>query len=198
MACRLQHLVVDGLLGCRLVVVAERLHAARALDHAQRAAVGVELDARCGGAAATRASPSTPSRGTAGCVRPSRRRRCARCAPRACRCPARAVRARRRSARAEPIVPGFAGPLSERRTTHMAVELDHSFTTAQADRRQLRDDPRPRARHAVRRGRRACSSAPAPTSVKAEIKVKMGAMSMTFTGTRRDHRAGRRGAPASC
>ena len=31
-----------------------------------------------------------------------------------------------------------------------------------------------------------------PESAKAEIMVKMGAMSMTFTGTRRDRRAGRR------
>ena len=34
-----------------------------------------------------------------------------------------------------------------------------------------------------------------PDSVKAEIVVKMGAMSMTFAGTRRGHREGRRRPP---
>jgi len=64
----------------------------------------------------------------------------------------------------------------------MAVELDHSFTT-----------PRPidesyatildleRVVPCVEGGK--VLDATSPESVKAEIKVKMGAMSMTFTGT---------------
>jgi len=64
----------------------------------------------------------------------------------------------------------------------MAVELDHSFTT-----------PRPidesyetildleRVVPCVEGGK--VLEATSPESVKAEIKVKMGAMSMTFTGT---------------
>ena len=42
----LQDLVVDRLLDARLVVVAERLHPAGALAHAQRRGVRVERDAR--------------------------------------------------------------------------------------------------------------------------------------------------------
>ena len=64
----------------------------------------------------------------------------------------------------------------------MAIELDHSFLDHEADRRELRRDHRPRARDPVRR-RRARLEATGPDAVKAEIVLKMGAMSMKFTGT---------------
>ena len=44
----LEDFLVDRLLDVRLVVVAERLHAAGALEHAQRGGVDVELEARAG------------------------------------------------------------------------------------------------------------------------------------------------------
>ena len=52
----------------------------------------------------------------------------------------------------------------------------------QADRRHLGGDPRPRADHPVRRGRQVIERT-SPEEAKAEIKVRMGAMSMTFKGT---------------
>ena len=64
----------------------------------------------------------------------------------------------------------------------MAVELEHSFSTAKPIDDSFADDPRPRARGAVRRGRQVLETT-GPDAVKAQIKVKMGAMSMTFTGT---------------
>jgi carbon monoxide dehydrogenase subunit G len=64
----------------------------------------------------------------------------------------------------------------------MAVELDHSFTTA----RPIDDSfativDLERVVPCVEGG--SVTEATGPDSVKAEIKVKMGAMSMTFTGT---------------
>jgi carbon monoxide dehydrogenase subunit G len=64
----------------------------------------------------------------------------------------------------------------------MAVELDHPFTTA----RSLDDSyatilDLERVIPCVEGG--SVLEATSPESVKAEIKVKMGAMSMTFTGT---------------
>ncbi len=76
----------------------------------------------------------------------------------------------------------------------MAVELDHPFSTA----RPIDDSyatilDLERVVPCVEGG--SVLERTGPTSVKAEIKVKMGAMSMTFTGTRRDRRAGRGGPP---
>ena len=65
----------------------------------------------------------------------------------------------------------------------MAVELDHSFTTERPIDESFAVDQRPRAHDPVRRGRRRVLERTGPDSVKAQIKVKMGAMSMTFTGT---------------
>jgi carbon monoxide dehydrogenase subunit G len=64
----------------------------------------------------------------------------------------------------------------------MAVELDHAFTTA----RQIDDSfatilDLQRVVPCVEGG--SVLETLGPTSVRAEIKVKMGAMSMTFTGT---------------
>ena len=64
----------------------------------------------------------------------------------------------------------------------MAVELDHSFTTArQIDESFATILDLERVVPCVEGG--TVLEATSPTSVKAEIKVKMGAMSMTFTGT---------------
>ena len=52
-ALPLQDLVVDRLLDARPVVVAERLHPAGALAHAQRGRVGVEREAACAGSSPT-------------------------------------------------------------------------------------------------------------------------------------------------
>jgi uncharacterized protein len=64
----------------------------------------------------------------------------------------------------------------------MAVELDHPFTTS----RQIDDSlatvtDLERVVPCVEGG--SVTEATGPDSVKAQIKVKMGAMSMTFTGT---------------
>ncbi len=64
----------------------------------------------------------------------------------------------------------------------MAVELDHPFTTS----RQIDDSlatvtDLERVVPCVEGG--SVTEATAPDSVKAQIKVKMGAMSMTFSGT---------------
>jgi carbon monoxide dehydrogenase subunit G len=64
----------------------------------------------------------------------------------------------------------------------MAVELDHSFTTS----RDIDDSfatvtDLERVVPCVEGG--SVTEATSPESVKAQIKVKMGAMSMTFTGT---------------
>jgi carbon monoxide dehydrogenase subunit G len=64
----------------------------------------------------------------------------------------------------------------------MAVELDHSFTTARPiDESYATILDLERVIPCVEGG--TVLEATAPDSVKAEIKVKMGAMSMTFTGT---------------
>jgi uncharacterized protein len=64
----------------------------------------------------------------------------------------------------------------------MAVELDHSFTTARSiDESFATILDLERVVPCVEGG--SVLETLAPTSVKAEIKVKMGAMSMTFTGT---------------
>ena len=64
----------------------------------------------------------------------------------------------------------------------MAVELDHSFTTArQIDESYAKILDLERVIPCVEGG--TVLEATSPESVKAEIKVKMGAMSMTFTGT---------------
>jgi carbon monoxide dehydrogenase subunit G len=64
----------------------------------------------------------------------------------------------------------------------MAVELDHSFTTARPiDESFATILDLERVVPCVEGG--SVLETLAPTSVKAEIKVKMGAMSMTFTGT---------------
>ena len=65
----------------------------------------------------------------------------------------------------------------------MAVDLDHSFTTSKPIDESFAGDHRPRARRPVRRGRQRAREDGSDDSVKAEIMVKMGAMSMTFTGT---------------
>ena len=87
------------------------------------------------------------------------------------------VRARLDRHRAEPIC-------ATRRRGELANgrRAGSSLLDGEADRRELRGDHRPRARGAVRRGRQRARD-DRPDSVKAEIKVKMGAMSMTFTGT---------------
>ena len=66
----------------------------------------------------------------------------------------------------------------------MAVELDHRSSTSKSiDGLSLRRHHRPRARGLVRiEGGRVLSTT-GPDSVKAEIVMKMGAMSLTFTGT---------------
>ena len=64
----------------------------------------------------------------------------------------------------------------------MAVELDHSFSTAKPiDESYATILDLERVVPCVEGG--SVLEAIGPTSVKAEIKVKMGAMSMTFTGT---------------
>jgi carbon monoxide dehydrogenase subunit G len=64
----------------------------------------------------------------------------------------------------------------------MAVELDHSFsTTKPLDESYATILDLERVIPCVEGG--SVLEATAPDSVKAEIKVKMGAMSMTFTGT---------------
>jgi uncharacterized protein len=64
----------------------------------------------------------------------------------------------------------------------MAVELDHSFVSAKPiDERYATVLDLERVVPCVEGGR--VLEAVDPTTVKAEIKVKMGAMSMTFTGT---------------
>jgi uncharacterized protein len=64
----------------------------------------------------------------------------------------------------------------------MAVELDHSFVSAKPiDERYATVLDLERVVPCVEGGR--VLEAVDPTAVKAEIKVKMGAMSMTFTGT---------------
>jgi carbon monoxide dehydrogenase subunit G len=64
----------------------------------------------------------------------------------------------------------------------MAVELDHPFTTARPlDESYATILDLERVVPCVEGG--TVLEATSPTSVKAEIKVKMGAMSMTFTGT---------------
>ena len=64
----------------------------------------------------------------------------------------------------------------------MAVELDHSFTTARPiDESYATILDLERVIPCVEGG--TVLEATSPESVKAEIKVKMGAMSMTFTGT---------------
>jgi Uncharacterized conserved protein len=64
----------------------------------------------------------------------------------------------------------------------MAVELDHSFTTARPiDESYETILDLERVVPCVEGGK--VLEATSPESVKAEIKVKMGAMSMTFTGT---------------
>jgi carbon monoxide dehydrogenase subunit G len=64
----------------------------------------------------------------------------------------------------------------------MAVELDHSFTTAKPiDESFAAVTDLERVVPAVQGGR--VVETTGPDSVKAEILVKMGAMSMTFTGT---------------
>ena len=64
----------------------------------------------------------------------------------------------------------------------MAVELDHPFTTAKPiDESFATILDLERVIPCVEGG--SVLEATAPDSVKAEIKVKMGAMSMTFTGT---------------
>ena len=64
----------------------------------------------------------------------------------------------------------------------MAVELDHSFTTAKPiDESFATILDLERVVPCVEGG--SVLEATGPDSVKAEIKVKMGAMSMTFTGT---------------
>jgi carbon monoxide dehydrogenase subunit G len=64
----------------------------------------------------------------------------------------------------------------------MAVELDHSFTTAKPiDESYATVLDLERVVPCVEGG--SVLETIDPTSVKAEIKVKMGAMSMTFTGT---------------
>jgi uncharacterized protein len=64
----------------------------------------------------------------------------------------------------------------------MAVELDHSFTTEKPiDESFVTITDLGRVVPCVEGG--SVLETISPTSVKAEIKVKMGAMSMTFTGT---------------
>jgi uncharacterized protein len=64
----------------------------------------------------------------------------------------------------------------------MAVELDHSFTTAKPiDESYAAILDLERVVPCVEGG--SVLETSGPSSVKAEIKVKMGAMSMTFTGT---------------
>ncbi len=64
----------------------------------------------------------------------------------------------------------------------MAVELDHSFVSAKSiDERYATVLDLERVVPCVEGGR--VLEPVDPTTVKAEIKVKMGAMSMTFTGT---------------
>jgi uncharacterized protein len=64
----------------------------------------------------------------------------------------------------------------------MAVELDHSFTTAKPiDESYATILDLERVVPCVEGG--SVLEATAPDSVRAEIKVKMGAMSLTFTGT---------------
>jgi carbon monoxide dehydrogenase subunit G len=64
----------------------------------------------------------------------------------------------------------------------MAVELDHSFTTSKPiDESFAAVTDLERVVPAVQGGR--VVEATGPDAVKAEILVKMGAMSMTFTGT---------------
>ena len=64
----------------------------------------------------------------------------------------------------------------------MAVELDHSFSTAKPiDERFATILDLERVVPCVEGG--SVLETTGPSSVKAEIKVKMGAMSMTFTGT---------------
>ena len=62
------------------------------------------------------------------------------------------------------------------------VELDYSFTTGKPIDEAWGGDSRPRAACSVRGGRSVLERT-GPDEVRAEIKVKMGAMSATFTGT---------------
>ena len=104
---------------------------------AQRAAVGGQLDARVGVARPTveRRLPGRRPR-TAGCGPPWPRRRCARCAPRACRRRGRAGTCLPGSPRAEPIMPQPRDQsTTRRRTAAMAV----SSTTRSRRRRPIDD-----------------------------------------------------------
>ncbi len=175
----LEDLVVDRLLDVRLVVVAERLHAAGALAHAQRAW----------------RPPSARSSS-------SRRRRRSSVASQAVTwirrsCPALAA-APVRSVRTASVPlsgPELVRPWLERHarqpypyTRDPTKETSHGSRTrppvldGQADRRQLRRDPDlERVVPCVEGG--TVLETTGPDAVKAEILVRMGAMSMTFTGT---------------
>src|SRR6476646_7717245 len=126
-----------------------------------------------------RASPATRSPRSRGRAPPWLPPRIASCAPRGFRRPAPARTCPPGSPSADPIsAPGscFGKVLG------MAVELDHSFSTA----RPIDDSyatilDLERVIPCVEGG--SVLEATSPESVKAEIKVRMGAMSMTFTGT---------------
>ena len=64
----------------------------------------------------------------------------------------------------------------------MATELDHTFTTTKPIDESYRGGDRPRAGNPLCRGRER-DEVTGPDSVKAEILLTMGAMSMTFVGT---------------
>ena len=176
----LEHLLVDRLLDVRAVVVVERLDPARALEHPQRRAVGREHDARlrprgraCPPRSATSISRSCPAFDAA---------------------PWRVVFTVRRPLSG----PSCASPVdrhalaayiqlspdrSDKETSHMAIDLDQPVLDDQVARRELRRHHRPRAHRARAWRGDPCWRRRATTPSRREIKVKMGAMSMTFTGT---------------
>ncbi len=154
--------------------------------HAQRAGVDVELRSR-----------SRPGRRRRRASPPRRSTWISRSCPALAAAPLRPVRTERvASSGPSRCVPGGIGhgPSIDTRWAgritrppnegdrHMAIELDHSFTTAKPiDESFAAIIDLERAIPCVEGGR--VIERTGPDSVKAEIVVRMGAMSMTFTGT---------------
>ena len=177
----LQHLVVDRLLDVRLVVVAERLHPPCALPHAHRRRVRVEHEAR----------PSGPGRDLQGRIPPGDvEQQIVPCFGGGSR--TAGSHGERRIVGPEPVAPGRERHQRGAYSTAprirlvcsgaMAVELEHPFSTARSlDESFATILDLTRVVPCVEGG--SVLEATDPASVGAQIKVKMGAMSMTFTGT---------------
>ena len=168
----LEDLVVDRLEDVVLVLVAQLLHPALALLDPQRAAVGAQL-----GGAGVEVERRLPAGDVQLEVVAGLRGRAA----------ALRVHRERRVIWAEPEHAGSIYSVHGHRTR---PHLHHR----EVARRQLRLDPRPRAPRPRRRGRQRDGGGRAD-KVKAEILMRMGAMSMKLVGTVEVIGEGRGGAP---